>query len=185
MQTLRQDVLILYMAICAHKVFTVISLSTRFLRLGCPLPLLTVFLLPFHLLPPLAIVAAAAVGTESSIAALFLMSLATGTFLYVGAFEVVSEEFGHSHDLSPMDNKHIEEAAAAAAVAQSDDPVMAPEAKTAETVSGGAATSPGDGGNASDNPAWYPSKVHKFLAFLFGCGAILAITAVLPEHRHA
>lgn len=158
--------LLLYAAICAHKVFTAMSLSTRFLRLQCPLKLLTLLLLPFHLLPPLAVILAAAVGSENALASLIMVSLATGTFLYVGAFEVVCEEFAEheSHHESNMRLDSTSKMGIPSEVQMVGD-------ESAVTVN-------------KERGEWHPSKRIKFLMFLIGCGILLGITAALPKHEH-
>jgi zinc transporter ZupT len=49
--------------------------------------------MPYHIIPPLAIVFAALAGAENPSASLILTGFSTGTFLYIGAFEVICEEF--------------------------------------------------------------------------------------------
>lgn len=167
LQASRKDVLLLYAAICAHKVFTAMSLSTRFMRLGISPVLLTVLMLPFHLLPPLAVILAAAVGSDSPMASLIMISLATGTFLYVGAFEVLCEEFAEhdDHTSGRLDEKMRQEKLAA---------VQEGQMRTSEIE----VKADGEG------QEWHPSKVVKFAMFTFGMGMLLVITAALPKHSH-
>lgn len=137
------------------------SQATRFLRLGCPPGLLFLLLAPFHILPPLGVILGTVVGGEDVIAALILSALSTGTFIYIGAYEVISDEFGcHSHG---------------------DEAPAAATALTGGNVEGGA------GGNnqlesGAKSGAWFPSRMVKFMVLVFGCGVIYAITAALPSH---
>ena len=169
MQTNRRSLLVLYAAICAHKVFTAMSLSTRFLRKGISLRLLTVLLLPFHLLPPLAVILAAAAGSDSALASLILSALATGTFLYVGAFEVVSEEFAEHKEPKEDAGPQMLKASAVDSVNMSGPP----EVKEGVELPA-----------QSESKEWYPSKAVKFGMFLFGTALLLGITAALPKHVH-
>lgn len=149
------------------QVFTAMSVSTRFLKLGCPLLWLPAYMLPFHLIPALAIILGAGLGDDNPTVALFLMALTTGTFLYVGAFEVCSEEFGHSHDLPTS-----------SAIGESLNTTVA-------ATDRGVRFAVSEEGRAEDRgELWYPSKAVKFAAFMVGCGAMLAITAALPAHNH-
>ena len=148
------------------------SLSTRFLRLGCSLKLLTILLLPFHLLPPLAVILAAAVGSDSPIASLIMVGLATGTFLYVGAFEVVCEEFAE-HE------QHQTSATSAKQAAKLDSVYLGPP-PASDGQLGASAVELKEHGSVE----WRPSKQVKFMMFLLGCGLLLSITAALPKHEH-
>lgn len=172
MQGSREDIWLLFSAICSHKVFTTMSQSARFLRLGCSPALLFILLAPFHFLPPLGIVLGAVTGQEHSTASLVLAALATGTFLYVGAFEVVAEEFAE------VGTSQAEEVA-----------------ETGRSWAGGCFGSgsnsgcigepvSGEAGGADAEPAksWVPGRTVKFSIFVFGCGVLFAVTAVLPSH---
>lgn len=176
MQTSRKDLLVLYAAICAHKVFTSMSLATRFLRLGCPLRLLTILLLPFNVLPPLAVVLAAAVGSDSALASLIMVGLATGTFLYVGAFEVVCEEFAERDAHERASGK----------VNVSLDSLNLPAPANGRMRDSQMATSSQAEEGVKDHEAgeWHPGKQVKFAMFALGCGVLLGITAALPKHEH-
>jgi ZIP Zinc transporter len=174
----RKDVLLLYSAICAHKVFTTMSLATRFLRLGCPLKLMTMLLLPFHLLPPLAIVLSAVVGSDSPLSSLILVSISTGTFLYVGAFEVVCEEFAEHEDHDDHEDRddrqqhHGHEIPSIIA----DDVLQTSEEQMISTVASIKKHAAVD---------WRPSKQIKFAMFALGACLLLGITAGLPKDLHA
>lgn len=139
-----------------HKVFAAVSITTRFLRRGASPLQATLFLLPYHLLPPVSVILAALVGSEDALASLVLSGLAAGTFLYIGAFEVVCEEFV--------------EAEAAAAAADDDG--------------GDGGTGAGDEKAVAKARGWQPSKGARFAAFAFGAAVLLALTAALPESEH-
>lgn len=103
-QSKRNDVLILFLAIWSHKFFEAVGLGTRFVRVAnCSPAHMTLLLLPYHLLPPLAVIVGAFVshGTGPT-TTMVLAALATGTFIYVGAFEVTAEEFGGAHDAAAL-----------------------------------------------------------------------------------
>ena len=150
------------------------SQSSRFLRLGCPPGLLFVLLLPFHLLPALAVGLGAAVGYEDPVAALILGGLSTGTFIYVGAFEIVAEEFAgcHSHG-SGEEDCCSGPCLGSEASACIDAPVISDvdEKNKAKSAAGELASE------------WAPNRVLKFAIFVLGCGVLAAITAALPSHE--
>eukprot|EP00892_Ulva_mutabilis_P009091 jgi/Ulvmu1/6554/UM003_0188.1 len=171
----REDVWLLFATICSHKVFTTMSQSARFLRLGCPPGLLFLLLLPFHILPPLGVVLGAITGQENPTVSLVLAGLATGTFIYVGAFEVVAEEFADAGHAPPV----ADDAAAVGAtpecyVSPNSDCIGAPVAEHVREHGRGAA--------AATKKAWIPGRALKFAVFMAGCGALLAVTAALPAH---
>jgi hypothetical protein len=169
LQTDRKDLLLLFAAICTHKIFESMSMATRFLRLGCPRFTMLLLMLPYHLIPPLAMILASVARAESPVASLVLIGLSTGTFLYVGAYEVVSEEF--AQDPSSTKDAHgtaIQQVAtlqpvAAGQVEDQRDATVIVSAKT-ENV-------------------WHPSKSVKYAMYLAGCGVLLALSAALP-HDH-
>ena len=162
MQDTRRDAFILWVAIALHKGFTAMSIATRFLRKGASPLQLFLLLLPYHLLPPAAILVAAGVGSSDAGASTILSALATGTFIYIGAYEVVSEEFG------PQPAAASPEASAVAKkVAGSEDGMesCASEAQQKE---------------------WVPSKAMKFGAFIVGTGLLIGLLAAVPhDHDHA
>jgi ZIP Zinc transporter len=160
MQATRRDTVLLFAAIASHKVFAAISLGTRFTRLGCGPGLLALLLAPYHILPPVAVLIGASLETENDAAGMVLSGLSTGTFLYIGAFEIVCEEFtehhhhhGHGHDNA---ERH------------------------------GGCGVPGAGANVSGhcNAAWQPGKWAKFAAYVCGAGLLFAVTAGLPRDVH-
>jgi ZIP Zinc transporter len=161
-QATRAQALVLFLAITMHKAFAAMSISTRFLRRkATPLQLL-VLLLPYHAIPPLAVLVATTAGAESAVASLALGGLAAGTFLYIGAFEVVAEEFvghDHAHGAGCTD----------VAVAGGD----------VEGVVTGARH------GAATRGAWHPDKRVKFAMFALGVATLLGITAAIGDsHGH-
>ena len=160
--------MLLFVAISLHKAFSAMSISTRFLMKAASPTQLFVLLLPYHVLPPVAILVAAAAGATAPAASLLLSGLATGTFVYIGAFEVVSEEFA--------DCSEAVKAAAAAAAAVAAD--------------GAAVHGEGDDeipalGVRVERGYWVPSKGVKAAAFVSGAGLLLALLAAVPhEHHH-
>lgn len=174
----KNDIWILFSAICSHKIFTTMSQSARFLRIGCPPGLLFILLAPFHLLPPLGVVLGAITSREDEVASLVLAALATGTFLYVGAFEVVAEEFAEAGP-SPGAQAQVSDAAAGGTGCWPDSCAGNRSSESGcigEPVEVGAAT----GGHAL--LSWVPGRKVKFGMFVLGCGAIFAVTAALPAH---
>ena len=146
------------------------SQSARFLRLGCPPGLLFVLLLPFHLLPPLGVVLGAVTGSENATASLILAGLATGTFLYVGAFEVVAEEFADTgHNPEDPEDGHRGTPCLGSNSACIGAPVTADDEKSND-------------GSAGVAGAWVPGRTLKFAIFVVGCGVLIAVTAALPSH---
>lgn len=164
MQGTKHNIWLLFWAIASHKGFTAMSQATRFLRLGCPPVLLFLLLAPFHILPPLGVILGTVTGGEDAVASLILAALATGTFIYIGAFEVISEEFGgHSHGgPAPAEATVCTSGNVEGGSSSANQPV-APEAR-------------------ADGAQWCPSRLTKFLVFVFGCGVMYAITAALPSH---
>lgn len=159
----RRDVFIFWVAIALHKGFAAMSIATRFLRKGASPVQLFFLLLPYHLLPPAAILVAAAVGSSNPGVSTILSALATGTILYIGAYEVISEEFGPQPAA-------VETTPAAKKVAGSEDG-SDPEV----------AGVPGANGKA-----WVPSKAMKFAAFSFGTLLLIGLLAAVPhDHGHA
>ena len=189
-QTHRTDALILFAAIASHKWLAAMSISTRFLRAGTGRLQLFLLLLPFHIIPPLAIVIAAAVRAESAVAALVLSGLATGTFIYIGAFEVICEEFSGAHAHGAPASEAALKSTEAGAAAQSR--VHGHSAHEC-SAGGGSAVDATARGYISSTPAqaagteqrvWLPGQRVKFTAYCAGVGLFLGITAALPAHEH-
>lgn len=150
------------------------SQSARFLRLGCPPGLLFILLAPFHLLPPLGVVLGAITSREHQGVSLVLAALATGTFLYVGAFEVVAEEFAESGP-SP----------GARAQVRGGDGGPGCWPPCASGGDSGCIAEPAEEGGAKGGRAlqsWLPGRKVKFAIFVAGCGVIFGVTAALPAH---
>jgi hypothetical protein len=171
----KEDVLLLFAAICAHKVFTSMSMATRFLRLGCSLPLLFVLMFPFHVLPPVAVMAAAAAGSNNPLASLVLVGLSTGTFLYVGALEVVCEEFG-DHDEHPSGSPTAKQVVAATQLS-----TLGPLYESTERPSNSSIGKDTDNAKPQE---WHPTKLVKFAVYMLGAGCLLGLTAALPKREH-
>jgi ZIP Zinc transporter len=171
LQTTHKNLWMLFVAVCAHKGFVTVSMATRFLRRGCSVKWLIVLLLPFHILPPLAIVLAVCLGAASPRASLVALALATGAFLYVGAFEVVKEEFS---DHQPPNR-------AAGAVAGDCAAAVSSQNCLDAAIEAGITMEAVARDNEPESVEWSPSKLLKFAMFAFGSGLLLVITAVLPE----
>lgn len=159
-QKTRRQVLLLFLAIALHKAFSAMSISTRFLRRGCSPILLFLLLLPYHVLPPLAILLASIAGGENDLASLILAGLATGTFIYIGAFEVVSEEFADCQ-------------------AEGGDATSRDSASDVASDEGANAVA-----HKAQFKSWRPSKAVKFAAFALGSALLLGLTAVVPDGAH-
>ncbi|KXZ49333.1 hypothetical protein GPECTOR_22g927 [Gonium pectorale] len=89
----RPQFLLLFAAIASHKAVSALALSSRFLKEGASMAQVTAYVGPFCLVAPLSILAGVYVGRVAPIARLVFSCFATGTFLYVGASEVIMEEF--------------------------------------------------------------------------------------------
>lgn len=100
MQSSRRDVLLLFAAFAAHKSFESLGVATRLHQRGCPNWLVPVLLLPLFVIPFIGVLVGTAISSENFLLNVILNGLAAGTFLYVGAFEIMGEEFGHgdAHD---------------------------------------------------------------------------------------
>lgn len=176
------------------------SQSARFLRLGCPPGLLFVLLAPFHLLPPLGVVLGTVTGDEDPFVSLLLAALATGTFLYVGAFEVVAEEFAEAGGNLEAPREELAVSPGNFAIpADSSDPDDALEAgcaggrwavcwpggclgaaAEASPVAGGPDEA-GGGGDDAVVKGWMPGRDVKFVFFICGCGVLSLVTFALPH----
>lgn len=89
----RKEFLMLFMAIASHKLISGLALSSRFLKDGATTRQITLYVGPFVLVAPTAILAGMYVSNVHPLVHLALSCFATGTFLYVGASEIVEEEF--------------------------------------------------------------------------------------------
>lgn len=138
-----------------------------------PPRLMLLLLLPYHVLPPVAVLAGAAAGREMPLLSLILLALATGMFLYVGAFEVVCEEFAQ-HIIGSTTSKQavvVKGAAETEGMGENRHHAVDAEARMGNQA-------------AAKAPEWYPSKGLKFFMFLLGSGCLLGLTAALPRHSH-
>eukprot|EP00775_Hariotina_reticulata_P010088 gene10088-10243_t len=90
---LRREFLMLFMAIASHKLISGLALSSRFLKEGATTRQITLYVGPFAFVAPAAILVGMFVRDVNPIVHLCLSCFATGTFLYVGASEIVEEEF--------------------------------------------------------------------------------------------
>ncbi|GIL75431.1 hypothetical protein Vretimale_8064 [Volvox reticuliferus] len=89
----RSEFLLLFAAVASHKAVSALALSSRFMREGATMAQVTAYVGPFCLVAPVSILAGIYVGRVAPIARLVFSCFATGTFLYVGASEVIMEEF--------------------------------------------------------------------------------------------
>ncbi|KAF6258712.1 Zinc/iron permease [Scenedesmus sp. NREL 46B-D3] len=89
----RKEFLMLFMAIASHKLISGLALSSRFLKDGATTRQITLYVGPFVIVAPTAILAGMYVSNVHPLVHLALSCFATGTFLYVGASEIVEEEF--------------------------------------------------------------------------------------------
>ena len=80
-------------AICSHKGPAAFSVGSKFLRSGLPTSQVVALVLAFTLVTPFGIVVGILSGGASPIAKLVLEGLGCGTFLYIGATEISSDEF--------------------------------------------------------------------------------------------
>lgn len=108
----RSDFWVLFGAISSHKAVSALALSSRFLAEGASTADLLAYVAPFALVPPAAIVFGLSVGAVDPLLSLVLSCFAAGTFLYVGASEVLTEEFegdvrAGRRDISPRMARHI------------------------------------------------------------------------------
>ncbi|GFR47458.1 hypothetical protein Agub_g9184 [Astrephomene gubernaculifera] len=118
----RRQFLLLLAAIASHKAVSALALSSRFLKEGATMKQVTIYVGPFCLVAPLSILAGVYVGRVAPLASLVFSCFATGTFLYVGASEVIMEEFegemrADRRDISTAAARYIKFGAVLAAVA--------------------------------------------------------------------
>ncbi|GLI61957.1 hypothetical protein VaNZ11_004520 [Volvox africanus] len=118
----RAEFLLLFAAIASHKAVSALALSSRFMREGATMAQVTVYVGPFCLVAPVSILAGVYVGRVAPIARLVFSCFATGTFIYVGASEVIMEEFegemrADRRDISTRAARYIKFSAVLLAVA--------------------------------------------------------------------
>jgi zinc transporter 1/2/3 len=80
-------------AICAHKGPAAFSVGSKFMRSGLPTAHVIALVLAFTLVTPFGIVVGILSGGATPIAKLVLEGLGAGTFIYIGATEISSDEF--------------------------------------------------------------------------------------------
>lgn len=96
-------------AVCTHKFFVALSFGMKVYALWGTSDTgqrwtLAVMSALWAALPALCVVIGYVIASSiSALSQLVLTSLAAGTFLYIGSFEILSEEFVHSHGPSPCD----------------------------------------------------------------------------------
>ncbi|GIL51325.1 hypothetical protein Vafri_7338 [Volvox africanus] len=118
----RSQFLLLFAAIASHKAVSALALSSRFMREGATMAQVTIYVGPFCLVAPVSILAGVYVGRVAPIARLVFSCFATGTFIYVGASEVIMEEFegemrADRRDISTRAARYIKFSAVLLAVA--------------------------------------------------------------------
>ena len=93
MQSSRSNLITIMVAICSHKAPAAFSIGSKFIRNGMAFRQVLMLVVIFSLVTPLGIAIGIGVGTSSPMAALILEGLAAGTFIYVGAAEISTDEF--------------------------------------------------------------------------------------------
>lgn len=175
MQGSRRNALLLFAAIGAHKPFDSMAVSTRLFKRGCPLWLAGVLLLPMYIIPFIAVVIGTGMSDESAKTNLVLTGLTVGAFIYVGAFEILAEEFAHE-DHVHVELEKVRKELEDTKVDPDDVPSLAPPCEAG-------CPCPDDPPPPCCKP-WMPSKPLKCLAFVFGVGLIFIFSAFLPKHVH-
>jgi len=94
LQDERHDVLLFFASIAAHKAPAAMALSARFLKTGASFLQAFPFLVIFGLMGPISILTGTVLNSVPAMIRLVLNGLSAGTFVYIGAYEVVQEEFG-------------------------------------------------------------------------------------------
>merc|ERR1719193_2390612 len=85
-------------AVVAHKGLATFTLSTCFIKAGCPKGTLAFYILLFSVVTPLGILCGMLMsGTDIATEGL-LVGLAGGSFLYIGVLEVISKEMENPDD---------------------------------------------------------------------------------------
>ena len=93
MQSESSRVIAVAVAICSHKAPAAFSVGSKFMRSGLPTPHVIGLVIAFTLVTPFGIVVGILAGAASPIAKLVLDGLAAGTFIYIGATEISTDEF--------------------------------------------------------------------------------------------
>ena len=92
-QSERKNVITIAVAITSHKAPAAFSIGSKFIRNGMTVTQTLSLVGIFSIVTPVGIAIGIAVGSSSSMAALILEGLAAGTFIYIGATEISSDEF--------------------------------------------------------------------------------------------
>eukprot|EP00238_Polyblepharides_amylifera_P015617 CAMPEP_0196575542 /NCGR_PEP_ID=MMETSP1081-20130531/4996_1 /TAXON_ID=36882 /ORGANISM="Pyramimonas amylifera, Strain CCMP720" /LENGTH=539 /DNA_ID=CAMNT_0041893879 /DNA_START=46 /DNA_END=1665 /DNA_ORIENTATION=- len=92
-QSDRQDVFLVFWAILAHKSVVALSLGVKFLTDGASTFQTMTLLTAFSLVSPIGILIGMAIDNENGTTSMILNGISAGTFLYIGATEVVVDEF--------------------------------------------------------------------------------------------
>ncbi|GMH45871.1 hypothetical protein BSKO_13834 [Bryopsis sp. KO-2023] len=98
LETQKSDVLLLFASIGSHKGVAALALTARFINNGASRKQALVFMSAFALIAPFGILIGWASDSVEPMTLLILDGLAAGTFIYVGAYEVIAEEFHHHED---------------------------------------------------------------------------------------
>ncbi|GMH45237.1 hypothetical protein BSKO_13194 [Bryopsis sp. KO-2023] len=93
----RNGVLILFASIGSHKGVAAMALAARFIRNGATKKQVLGFMAGFSVIAPIGILIGMASSDVDPLVHLILSGLAAGTFIYVGAYEVIAEEFHGRH----------------------------------------------------------------------------------------
>ena len=89
----RSNVITIAVAICSHKAPAAFSIGAKFLRDGMPVKLVLPLIGAFSLVTPVGIGIGICIGSAKPVLRLILEGLAAGTFIYVGATEITTDEF--------------------------------------------------------------------------------------------
>mmetsp|Transcript_35557 Transcript_35557/g.49358 ORF Transcript_35557/g.49358 Transcript_35557/m.49358 type:complete len:444 (-) Transcript_35557:145-1476(-) len=92
-QSDKEGLLLIFWAIISHKSVVALSLGVKFLTDGATTLQAFVLLTAFSLVTPIGTLIGMAVDNENGTTSMILNGLSAGTFLYIGASEVVVDEF--------------------------------------------------------------------------------------------
>eukprot|EP00210_Caulerpa_lentillifera_P007685 g7336.t1 len=84
---------LLFATVAAHKGVTAMALGSRMQKAGATMRESLLFALLFALTAPISILIGTAMSDVPNTVNLIFTGMSTGTFLYIGAYEVISEEF--------------------------------------------------------------------------------------------
>lgn len=98
----RKTLLILFASIASHKFAAAMALSSRFMKNGAVFLKAFFFVFLFSLLGPFSIMLGTVLHGVPALVHLILNGLASGTFVYIGAYEVVHEEFSMDEKSTSM-----------------------------------------------------------------------------------